>query len=305
MQKILNRGYNLKSDGRPIMGIDSEELLKLLLDIDEKILLIPAHIWTPWFAMFGSKSGFDSIEECFGDYAKYIYAVETGLSSDPPMNWRVSSLDKIFLMSNSDAHSCDNLGREANIFEMDTVSYHELHRILLEHDKTKFIETIEFFPEKGKYHADGHADCKFWCEPEKSKKLGGRCPNCGKLLTIGVLSRVFDLSDRDPNPPKPSSAIPFRHVIPLKELIADAFKKRIQAKAVIMEYEKMIEKASEFVILLDLSETELLKITKPEIVAGILRMRAGKINVRPGYDGIYGEIHVYNDEDYLKQSKLF
>jgi uncharacterized protein (TIGR00375 family) len=302
---LLDRGYNLKSDGRPIMGIDSEELLKLLLDIDERILLVPAHIWTPWFAMFGSKSGFDSMEECFGDYAKYIYAVETGLSSDPPMNWRISSLDKIFLMSNSDAHSCNNLGREANIFEMDKPSYKELHRIFSEHDQTKFIETIEFFPEEGKYHADGHADCKFWCEPEKSKKLGGRCPTCGKLLTIGVLSRVSDLADRDPNPVKPLTSASFRHIVPLKELIADSFGKRTQAKAVIAEYEKMIEQASEFSILLDLPENELFKIAKPEIATGILRMRAGKVNVRPGYDGVYGEIHVYGETDCPKQSGLF
>jgi uncharacterized protein (TIGR00375 family) len=303
--KLNERGCNLKSDGRPIMGVDSEELLQLLLDIDERILLVPAHIWTPWFAMFGSKSGFDSIEECFGDYSKYIYAVETGLSSDPVMNWRISALDDIFLISNSDAHSCNNLGREANVFEMKKPSYDEFRRILVEHDQSKFIETIEFFPEEGKYHADGHADCKFWCEPEKSKKLGGRCPTCGKLLTIGVLSRVSDLADRDPNPAKPLSAVPFRHVVPLKELIADSFGKRTQAKAVIAEYEKMIDKASEFAILLDLSENELLKIAKPEIAAGIIRMRAGKVNVRPGYDGVYGEIHVYNDEDYPKQSGLF
>jgi uncharacterized protein (TIGR00375 family) len=302
---LTDGGYNLKSDGRPIMGLDSEKLLKILLDIDERILLVPAHAWTPWFAIFGSKSGFDSIEECFGDYSKYIYAIETGLSSDPIMNWRISALDSIFLISNSDAHSCNNLGREVNVFEMEKPTYEEFRRILVEHDLSKFVETIEFFPEEGKYHADGHADCKFWCEPEKSKKLGGRCPDCGKLLTIGVLSRVADLADRDPNPPRPQSAVPFRHVVPLKELIGDLFNKKPQSKAVVLEYEGMLERATEFGILLDLSEQELLEFAKPEIVEGVLRMRKGNVNVRPGYDGVFGEIHVFSDEDRPKQQGLF
>lgn len=299
------QGRNLKSDGRPILGIDSADLLKMLLDIDERILLIPAHAWTPWFAIFGSKSGFDSIEECFGEYSKYIYAIETGLSSDPPMNWRISALDNLFLVSNSDAHSCNNLGREANVFEMNEPSYEEFRRILMEHDLSKFVETLEFFPEEGKYHADGHADCDFWCEPETSKKHGGRCPKCGKLLTIGVLSRVSDLSDRDPNPPKPKSAVPFRHVIPLKELIADVFGKRPQAKAVQAEYDKMLERATEFGILLDLSEEELLRFVKPEIVFGIIKMRKGDVVVRPGYDGVYGQVHVIKEGERVKQQGLF
>lgn len=239
---LTNKGFNLKSDGRPILGLDSEDLIKILLDADERILLIPAHVWTPWFAVFGSKSGFDSLEECFGDYTKYIYAIETGLSSDPPMNWRISALDRYFLVSNSDAHSSDNLGREANVFVMDKPSYSELYRILKEHDKKSFIETIEFFPEEGKYHADGHADCGFWCEPEKTKQLGGRCPKCGKLLTIGVLSRALDLSDRGANPKKPAEASTFRHIIPLKELIADYAGKGKKSKCVIQRYDKLIAK---------------------------------------------------------------
>lgn len=302
---LNKRGKNLQSDGRPILGIDSEDLLKILLEIDEKILLIPAHIWTPWFAMFGSKSGFDSIEQCFGDYTKYIYALETGLSSDPPMNWRISALDDKFLVSNSDAHSCNNLGREANVFEMKKPTYNEFRRILIEHDQTSFIETLEFFPEEGKYHADGHADCKFWCEPEKAKKIGNRCPNCGKLLTIGVLSRVSDLADRACDPPRPKTSVPFRHIIPLKELIADFYVKRPQAKVVTQEYESMLQNASEFGVLLDLSEKELLEFAKPQLVTGIMRMRKGDVNVRPGYDGIYGKIHVYRDKDIPKQQGLF
>ena len=188
---------------------------------------------------------------------------------------------------------------------MDKPSYAEFRRILVEHDLTKFIGTIEFFPEEGKYYADGHADCKFWCEPERSKKLGGRCPHCGKLLTIGVLSRIADLSDRDPNPDRPPRSVSFKHIVPLKELIADAFGKRPLAKAVILEYERMIENASEFRILLDLTEQELLEFVKPDIAIGIMRMRQGNVSVSPGYDGIFGQVHVYGVDDKSEQQDIF
>lgn len=291
-QVLDGRGFNLKSDGRPIMGLDSEELLKILLDVDPRIFLIPAHAWTPWFAIFGSKSGFDSLEECFGDHAKYIYAIETGLSSDPPMNWRVSALDRLFLVSNSDAHSCENLGREANVFEMDKPDYAELRRILVEHDNSKFIETLEFFPEEGMYHVDGHADCKFYCEPEKTKKLGGRCPNCGKLLTVGVLSRVNDLADRPNGVTQPPKGANYRSLVPLRELIADVAGKGKATKTVVEEYDAMLGKASEFAYLLDLNEKELSEKCRPEIAQAILRMRKGEVDIRPGYDGVYGEVHI-------------
>lgn len=304
-QALSDRGFNLKSDGRPIMGLDSELLLKMLLDIDERILLIPAHIWTPWFAVFGSKSGFDSLEECFGDYAQYIYALETGLSSDPLMNWRISALDKIFLVSNSDAHSCENLGREANVFEMDKPSYHELRRILLEHDQSKFIETIEFFPEEGKYHADGHADCGFWCAPDATKKNKGLCPKCGRPLTVGVLSRVSDLADRPPNPDRPPGAVPFKSIVPLKELVAQCRGKSKAGKVVQREVEKMMSLASEFAILLDLDAQALASVAEPDIARAVLMMRQGKVDTRPGYDGVYGEIKVDVGSGGLKQSGLF
>jgi uncharacterized protein (TIGR00375 family) len=213
---LEKRGANLKSDGRPIVGVHSEELLKMALDADPTSLFIPAHAWTPWFSVFGSKSGFDSLQQCFGDDAKYIYAIETGLSSNPEMNWRLSQLDNIFLVSNSDAHSPDNLGREANVFEMEQPSYKELHRILSEHDTTKFIETIEFFPEEGKYHADGHRECGFWCEPQETKKIKGLCPKCGRPLTVGVLNRVMELADRTPPATKPSSGVPYRSIVHLQ-----------------------------------------------------------------------------------------
>ncbi|MSR85087.1 DNA helicase UvrD [Candidatus Uhrbacteria bacterium] len=292
---LNKRGCNLKSDGRPIIGLDSEELLKYVREADEKGMLIPAHAWTPWFAVFGSQSGFDSLEECFGEMAKYIPAIETGLSSDPKMNWRLSQLDKVFLVSNSDAHSLDKLGREANVFEMKEPSFMELHRILTEHDRSKFVETIEFFPEEGKYHVDGHRACKFWCEPAQTKKIKGLCPKCGKPLVIGVLNRIDALADRANDPP-PTNAVPFRSIIPLSELVGEALGVGPQSKKVRAELDRLVQDGrSEFGILLDIPEVELARMTQPEIVEAIRRMRAGEVNIRPGYDGEFGVIAVMGD----------
>lgn len=288
--RLTKRGCNLKSDGRPILGIDSEELLKMALDADENALLIPAHIWTPWFAMFGSQSGFDSMEECFGEMTKYIYAVETGLSSDPPMNWRLSQLDRVFLVSNSDAHSLGTIAREANVFDMDVPSYDEFRRILVEHDTKKFIETLEFFPEEGKYHVDGHRACGFWCEPVQTKRMKGMCPKCGKPLTIGVLYRVDDLADRKEGK-RPVGAPPFRSVVPLPELIGEAIGVGKTSKKVKLELEKLLASGhSEFAILLDFKEDILKGLTRPEIVEAIMHMRRGEVDIRPGYDGEFGVV---------------
>lgn len=288
---LTARGCNLKSDGRPIVGIDSEELLKMTLDASPECLLIPAHAWTPWFAVFGSQSGFDSLEECFGSMAKHVHAIETGLSSDPAMNWRLSQLDRIFLVSNSDAHSLENLGREANVFEMDAPSYPELRRILAEHDEKKFTETIEFFPEEGKYHADGHRACNFYCEPEETKKRKGICPRCGKLLTVGVLHRVSDLADRPPHPARPPRAVPFRSIVPLAEIVGSIFRVSSKSKRVAREVERLANGGhSEFGIILDLPDAELSRLASPEIVAAILAVRRGEVDLTPGYDGEYGVI---------------
>lgn len=305
IDRLNARGCNLKSDGRPIIGLDSEELLKIVLDIDPKGMLIPAHAWTPWFAVFGSQSGFDSLEECFGEHAKYIPAIETGLSSDPKMNWQLSQLDNIFLVSNSDAHSLENLGREANVFEMTEASYYELYRILMERDRTKFLETIEFFPEEGKYHVDGHRACGFWCEPEQTKKLKGVCPKCGKPLVVGVLNRVDHLADR-PFGDKPSVAVPYRSIVPLAELIGEAFGVGKASKKVRAEVDRILSHGhSEFTILLDVSEPELARMTTPEIVESIRRMRAGQVTIRPGYDGEYGVVSLLGDRaELLKQQQV-
>jgi uncharacterized protein (TIGR00375 family) len=275
------------------VGLDSEELLKMLLDADANCLLIPAHAWTPWFSIFGSKSGFDAIQECFGGMAPYIHALETGLSSDPAMNWRLSALDKVLLVSNSDAHSLDNLGREANVFEMQEPSYREMRRIITEHDNAKFIETLEFFPEEGKYHADGHRDCAFWCKPEETKRLKGICPKCGKPLTVGVLNRVAELADRPPQTPKPARAVPFRSLVPLKELVAEAVGTGKSSQKVQKAVDEMLSHGrSEFDILLDLPRAELASLAAPEIVSAISQMREGRVEIRPGYDGEYGAVKV-------------
>ena len=183
--EIDRRGLNRKSDGRPILGIDSEELYCVLKSIDERIIVVPAHAWTPWYSVFGSKSGFDSLEECYGTMTPYIYAIETGLSSNPWMNWQLSCLDSVMLISNSDAHSTDKLGREANVFDLTAPNYDAFVRMLKEKDRSKFLYTIEFFPEEGKYHLDGCATCKFSSVPAKSKRVGGRCPPCTRHLTLG------------------------------------------------------------------------------------------------------------------------
>jgi len=304
LTKSLNdRGCNLKSDGRPIVGIDSEELLKMTLEADPACLLIPAHAWTPWFALFGSKSGFDSIEECFGQLSKHIYAIETGLSSDPKMNARLSALDSVFLVSNSDAHSLRNLGREANVFEMDQPSYGELRRIFVEHDRKAFVETIEFFPEEGKYHADGHRTCRFWCTPQKTKQLGGRCPTCGKPLTIGVLHRVDDLADRMPDDDLPSQ--PHRSIIPLAEIISGILGVGVQSKKVAREYDTILaEGRNEFDVLLNTSFEELQRITSMDIAHAIVAMRKGDVDIQPGYDGEYGIIRPRVAATKLKQKNL-
>jgi len=311
VEKINNRlspRYNLKSDGRPILGVDSKELLKIILDISPECLMIPAHAWTPWFGIFGSESGFDTLEECFDEMAPNIYALETGLSSDPKMNWQLSSLDRLTLISNSDAHSPANLGREANVFsiEPEKLSYQEIARIIKEKDKSKFLYTIEFYPEEGKYHFDGHRLCGIRLSPKEAKKNNYICPVCKKPLTIGVLNRVDKLADREENF-VPKNSIPYKSLVPLQEIIAEAFDKKKTTKPVIAQYQGIIEKGkNEFNILLNLSYGELLKITLPEVAEGIKRVREGKLKIEPGYDGVYGTVKVFNHKEKIeRQKKLF
>lgn len=290
----LDKIGNIDSDGRPILGLDAEKLAELVLNISPDCLIVPAHAWTPWFSIFGSKSGFDSIGECFGDYAKHIYAIETGLSSDPAMNWRLSALDKITLISNSDSHSPKKIGREANFFDT-RLDYDSIISAIKSKDPSKFLFTVEFFPEEGKYHFDGHRLCGVSMAPIESRKNKNICPVCGKELTIGVLYRVEELSDRPINF-KPKSAIPFKRLVPLEEIIADVLDFGAGSKAVSREYFNFISKfENEFDILLNLSESELKIAKNPEIEEAILKVRKGNVMIDPGYDGVYGKIKVVTE----------
>lgn len=299
---------NLKSDGRPILGLDSKELIKIVLGVSQDCFFVPCHIWTPWFSLFGSKSGFNSIEECFEDYSKHIYAGETGLSSDPAMNWRLSALDKIALISNSDAHSPAKIGREANVFELKEINYSSIIEAIKTKDPKKFLYTIEFYPEEGKYHYDGHRNCGISCSPSESKKYNNICPVCGKCLTIGVLNRVEELADRPINF-KPQRIIPFKSLIPLKEIIAEVLASGSETKEVNNKYEKLIDRfETEFKVLLETSQSDLNSCVSPEISEGIIRAREGNVYIEPGYDGVYGKIKIFSKgekKDLSKQKTLF
>jgi len=298
---------NLKSDGRPILGLDAKELAKIAFNTSEDCMVIPAHIWTPWFGLFGANSGFDSLEECFEEYSKYIYAGETGLSSDPEMNWQWQALDKITLVSNSDAHSPSKIGREANIFDTN-LNYLEMKEAIKSKDPKKFLETIEFFPQEGKYHYDGHRKCNVCLTPKQAKKINNICPKCKKPLTIGVSHRIDDLAYREKGE-KPNKTIPFKHLIPLEEIIADAKNIGVASKAVREEYKNLIKHfGSEFKILLEIDIEQIKGISSAEIAEGVKRVRQGKVHIEPGYDGEFGKIEIFKDKErdnFSKQSSLF
>ena len=305
----LNLIGNLKSDGRPILGLDAKKLVKIIMDASPAAMVIPAHIWTPWFSLFGSESGFDSLEECFEEMTPHIYAVETGLSSDPPMNWRLSQLDRLAIVSFSDAHSPANLGREATAFELENLTYQNIVKALKQQggEKNKIAYTIEFFPEEGKYHWDGHRLCNLRLSPAETKKYKGICPVCKKPLTIGVLNRVDKLADR-PEGFKPTSRPPYKSLVPLQEIIAETLDKGKNTKGVQAEYERLTQSGhSELNILMKMPVDELAKMTNPAIAEGIKRVREGKITVLAGYDGVYGTVKVFSDKEKkaIGQSKLF
>ncbi|MEK7161007.1 MAG: endonuclease Q family protein [Patescibacteria group bacterium] len=305
---------NLKADGRPILGLDAKELAKIALNVSPEAMIVPAHIWTPHFSVFGSESGFDKLEDCFDEYTRHIMALETGLSSDPAMNWRLSNIDNFSLISNSDSHSPHRIGREANIFEGRLEGYRYLAEALRlgvkapASIKNRLIKTIEFFPEEGKYHYDGHRNCKVVWSPEETKKHKGICPVCGKKVVIGVMNRVDTLADR-PLGGHPNQTTPFINLIPLEEIIADAFNMGVGTKKVDAEYHELINKfGQEFKILMDLPKEELLKAAKPEVAEAIVRVRERKVKIDPGYDGEYGKIQIYDDVQragFTKQNVLF
>lgn len=294
LSKKLETIGNIHSDGRPILGLDSHDLLEIMLELCPQGILIPAHIWTPHFSMFGAFSGFDTVEECFEDLTPYIHAVETGLSSDPLMNWKLSALDRFQLISNSDAHSPAKLGREANLLDID-LSYQGLYQAIQE---GRGLEgTIEFFPEEGKYHFDGHRKCHLCLSPEESERYGGICPICGKKITIGVDHRVLQLSDRKDGRERKNKK-PFEYLVPLSEVIAASTGKTPASKKVQEQYETMLCKlGSEFEILREIPVEEIRKEAGYMIAEGIRRLRAGQVKRTPGFDGEYGAIRLFEQDE--------
>lgn len=292
----LEKIGNLHSDGRPIIGLDSKILLEMTLDVCSKALFIPAHIWTPHFSLFGANSGFDDIEECYEDLTKYIYSLETGLSSDPAMNWRLSKLDRFALTSNSDAHSPANIAREANVFDTD-FTYDAIYNAIKNNDIRKFIETIEFYPEEGKYHYDGHRACKIQWEPSKTLEVGGICPVCGGKLTVGVLHRVELLADRKEGF-RPSQARGFVKLTTLQHVIAATLGCSQSTKKVNDFYNTMINKIDQELSILRKIPLEEIKNCVGEIVAeGIKRVREGRLKISAGYDGQYGIIEIFTETE--------
>jgi uncharacterized protein (TIGR00375 family) len=291
-EEFQKMGGDLGTDGRLMLKKSSPELVERLMKISSDIFIVPAHIWTPWFSVFGSKSGFDSIEDCYQDQKKHIYALETGLSSDPEMNWRLSALDKFCLLSNSDSHSHWpwRLGRECNVFELDNITYQEIVTAIKKKDRKKFLFTIEVDPAYGKYHWTGHRNCGVQMSPKEALKINNICPVCKRKLTVGVEQRVEELADR-PEGFVPEDSIPFKKLIPLSELIKTVKGiKTLYSKTIWNEYNKLINNfKNEFKILLEVPEKELGKITDKKLVDLIMLNREGKIKIEPGYDGVYGK----------------
>jgi len=303
---LTARGCKLASDGRPILGMSSKDLLQIVLEADARSVVIPAHAWTPWFAIFGSKSGYDSPEECFEDLTPHVFALETGLSSDPEMNWALSKLDRFALVSNSDAHSGPKIGREANVFDLSDQTYDELMQALRTKDPKKFLYTIEFFPEEGMYHYDGHRLCGVSMSPAETKRAKGICPVCKKPMTIGVLNRVDNLHDREIGE-RPKGAIPFKKIVPLPEIVAEYFDTSDQSKKVMQLYLEAIRLGgSELRLLLDATHEELAGALPEDVAHAIERMRQGAVERTPGYDGKYGSISVFSNTNrtHTSQRKL-
>ncbi|MDY6862158.1 MAG: UvrD-helicase domain-containing protein, partial [Thermodesulfobacteriota bacterium] len=304
--KLKNIG-NIYSDGRPILGLDSKDLLEIILEAGDDAVLIPAHIWTPWFSVLGSKSGFCCIEECFEDLTSYIFALETGLSSDPPMNWLCSFLDNYTLISNSDAHSPEKLGREANLFFTE-LSYKGIIEALKSGDKDKFSGTIEFFPEEGKYHFDGHRKCGISWTPEQTIRHKGICPVCGKKVTVGVLNRVVQLADRKDSHER-QNRHSFYSITSLKSLLAEIKGVGQKTKGVQYLYESIIKKGgSEFSILLEYPYDRIEEIGGEIVAEGIRRLRNREVYIKAGFDGEFGAVKVFKPGEikhFSSQTSLF
>jgi DNA helicase II / ATP-dependent DNA helicase PcrA len=296
VQAKLDSIGNIKSDGRPILGLDSRDLLEITLEADSRNIFVPAHIWTPWFSALGSMGGFDRMEDCFADLTKYIYAIETGLSSDPLMNWRLTQLDPFIQISNSDAHSPSKLGREANIFNTE-LSYAAILNALKDPNDKGLEGTLEFFPEEGKYHYDGHRNCQTRMHPKETIANKGLCSVCGKSVTVGVMARVEELADR-PEGIKAPRFRPYKSLIALPSLIGEAKDCGPASKKVNECYKQMLSTmGNEFHILCDASIDQISKCAGDVIGEGIKRMREGKVDIASGYDGEFGTIKIFSDKE--------
>ncbi len=299
INELLSRYGSLSADGRPTLTIDAPSFIEFVKEIDPKIEIIPAHIWTPWFGVLGSKTGFDSLEEAFGDKASKVYALETGLSSDPPMNWRLSSLDRYTLVSNSDAHSAWpwRIGREANMLALDenSLTYDKLINSIRTGEN--FIGTIEVDPSYGKYHYDGHRNCNISLSPKESRKYNNHCPVCGRPLTIGVLNRVESLADR-PEGYVPKNAKQFKRLLPLMELISHFYNVSISSRKAWDVYQKLIARfGTENRVLLEADFNEIAERTDVKFAKLVILNREQKLSVKPGYDGVYGELILKEFDD--------
>jgi uncharacterized protein (TIGR00375 family) len=339
---LLRRGFNLISDGRPILGISARDLAGLLLSIDEKIIIIPAHIWTPWFSLYGAMSGFDSIDECFGEYSKYIYAVETGLSSDPAMNWRISELGRKKIVSFGDAHSPIKLGREATVFQIKNlkvksqnhnfkfkITYKDIYDAIAgdSNGDWEIAYTVEFYPEEGKYHFSGHRKCGVVLSANDVKTKGTTCPVCGKKLTLGVTYQVEKLSSRDTETEAKENSYgvrfivdkdrkqkPYALMVPLHEIIAEVLSVQVGTKKVIDAYDNLIRNlGSEFTVLLETPLEKIKKVAGGRLAEAVEKVRAGDIRMSPGYDGVFGKVSIWGEsgqgenggEKAIDQSRLF
>ena len=317
-EELKKRGGNLMSDGRPILGFSMEQMCEIVWGIDKRVIVMPAHIWTPWFSMFGSKSGFDSVEECFGKYADKITAIETGLSSDPVMNWRIKDLENRAIVSSSDAHSPRKIGREATILEVKgkKMTFEALRQGLTKKggEKAKILYTIEFHPEEGKYHYTGHRNCKVVQSPDETRKKGAICHVCGKGLTVGVMHRVEELAEdkKDLEPikkiskagvvgyynPKDKDRPPYVMTVPLQEIVSEAVGVGVGSKKVQEMYEQMIvELGNEFDVLLKIDLQKIVGVAGDRIAEAIKKVRSGNMAVEPGYDGEFGKVKIWDDNE--------
>lgn len=321
-KKLIEMGINLASDGRPILGISTKVLMQTLMEIDRKIALIPCHIWTPWFSLYGSKSGYNRIQDCFGEYSKYIFAIETGLSSDPSMNWRVNELDSRSIVSFSDAHSMQKMGREATVIKTTNEERITNNQITYDNILNSFVKgkervfkigyTIEFYPEEGKYHFTGHRNCNITYSPEEDRTKGTTCPVCHRELTVGVMHRVEELADlpdnnfvpdqdqfgvvwtRDPKKIRP----PYVSLVPLLEILAEALRSGVASDKVLMVFDRLVNYfGSEHEVLFRVSAQDIRNVAGERVAAGIEKVRSRNIKITPGYDNEYGKVEIWNEEE--------